>query len=233
MRVRHYKDLRLAAFTAILLLSAPAFADGDQSLAIAFRFGERFTVTLSGVLLLFLGYKLFQKNTELGSLNAEIPDKLKLQIQRVGPGVFFAVFGTVLLVYVMTSTIEVDIRQDPSKNTASSEKQTMRLSGFVADSLSDKEKSAQLARALALIKTYLIGGGAPTTAESQNELQDAIILVDAMIGDFVDSAVGKGAYAKYIFTVSQMVANPNYLDGLDDNTRSEFMQVQEILESSL
>lgn len=98
----------------MFLFCLPAYAqeqmDYDRTIVIM-RFIERYIVAASGVLLLYLGYRLFTTIQDLGSLDAELPNNIKLQLNKVGPGVFFALFGTVLLTYVMSSEIKVSLNE--------------------------------------------------------------------------------------------------------------------------
>jgi len=77
-------------------------------LVIILRMAERIIAVLIGGLSIYLGYKLFfhlpfQHDNE-GQL--ELPG-VKIVLSRVGPGVFFATFGTIVLFYSLTSPIKV------------------------------------------------------------------------------------------------------------------------------
>src|SRR5205809_234683 len=104
----NWRSSTLRAFGIALacIAAAPALAD-SADLVVITRAGERIVVVIAGVIALALGYKLFDKAADLGALTAEVPQKIKLQMQRIGPGIFFALFGTAILIYVMSSNIDV------------------------------------------------------------------------------------------------------------------------------
>jgi hypothetical protein len=59
---------------------------------------ERILIVLAGILSVFLGYKLFSHNySSNGELNTSKDNFFSFSIKNVGPGVFFALFGMVLL----------------------------------------------------------------------------------------------------------------------------------------
>jgi hypothetical protein len=69
-----------------------------QTLTFAFRGGERLLIVAVAALCIWLGYKLFQSlPTEHGSGGTLKLPNAKLVLSKVGPGVFFALFGTVVL----------------------------------------------------------------------------------------------------------------------------------------
>lgn len=59
------------------------------------RFAERITAVLVGGLAIFLGYRLFISVPELkdASGNFKLPWNISIVMTRIGPGVFFALFG--------------------------------------------------------------------------------------------------------------------------------------------
>lgn len=60
------------------------------------RFAERITAVLIGGLAIFLGYRLFISVPEIKDAggNFKLPWNISIVMTRVGPGVFFALFGT-------------------------------------------------------------------------------------------------------------------------------------------
>jgi hypothetical protein len=67
--------------------------------AIMGRMIERILVAIAGVLCMFWGYRLFRiANERQGKMEMTHGDKLKLTMSDVAPGIWFALFGTALLV---------------------------------------------------------------------------------------------------------------------------------------
>jgi hypothetical protein len=72
------------------------------------RGAERILIVLAGILCIYLGYLLFVKGVSgKASLRAEF-DKTKLQLANAMPGVFFALFGVVLLVFTIRQNVTLD-----------------------------------------------------------------------------------------------------------------------------
>ena len=62
---------------------------------------ERLLVIAAGALAIFLGYRLFLRMPERreGEGKFELPGGISIYVSRVGPGVFFALFGAAILVW--------------------------------------------------------------------------------------------------------------------------------------
>jgi hypothetical protein len=71
----------------------------DQTLVIILRGAERILVDLTGALAVYLGYQLFLRmpSRERGEGKFELPGGISIYISRVGPGVFFSLFGAAVL----------------------------------------------------------------------------------------------------------------------------------------
>ncbi|WP_201496661.1 hypothetical protein [Rubrivivax sp. A210] len=79
-------------------------------LAIALRELERLLVVGGGILSIFFGYRLFIALPALeasGSGRLLLPGGVSIFLSRIGPGVFFALFGTGILVFAMQATVTV------------------------------------------------------------------------------------------------------------------------------
>src|SRR4051812_15285621 len=69
-----------------------------QTLAIVFRGGERLVIVAVAALCIWLGYKLFQSlPAQHGSGGKLDLPGAKLVMSKIGPGVFFALFGGLVL----------------------------------------------------------------------------------------------------------------------------------------
>ena len=73
---------------------------------IAWRMAERILVVAIGGLAIYLGYRLFLKVPESHDSEGRIklPWNITLLFSRVGPGVFFAVFGAAIVTYALHQT---------------------------------------------------------------------------------------------------------------------------------
>jgi hypothetical protein len=80
----------------------PVFREGIMDpliLTIVTRAIERLLVVLAGGLAIYLGYRLFiaMPNAERGSGKVNLPGGVSIFLSRVGPGVFFSLFGAVVI----------------------------------------------------------------------------------------------------------------------------------------
>ncbi|NML18268.1 hypothetical protein [Azohydromonas caseinilytica] len=98
-----------------------------------FRGVERLIVVLFGGASIYFGYKLFEKAyQEFGELTAEAAGN-KLSIKRVGPGVFFASFGMLILVTSLSYPLK---RVVEGKDNSGAEQQNTVANGQAFQSTS-------------------------------------------------------------------------------------------------
>lgn len=82
-------------------------------IASLFRGVERLLIVAGGIIALYLGYRLFVSGLVGGQTGELIGKSLSVRLVRVGPGIFFALFGTCVLIVmtwqnIVTSTPKVD-----------------------------------------------------------------------------------------------------------------------------
>jgi hypothetical protein len=84
----------------------------DANNVVIWRAMERLINVLIGALAIFLGYRLFmnlpeRREDQEGKMKLLLPGDISVYVSRVGPGVFFALFGTaiVLTSFVKTLTL--------------------------------------------------------------------------------------------------------------------------------
>jgi hypothetical protein len=86
---------------------------------------ERLMITAGGILALLYGFRLFLArivNRQEASLETK---DFSLKLSRVGPGVFFAILGTVILVYAVCSTLTLN----PASTTKDGSKDSIHYFG--------------------------------------------------------------------------------------------------------
>ena len=83
-----------------------------ELVAIGARHLERLLIILAGALSVWLGYRLFinMPLAEKGAGKIQLPGGISVFISRVGPGVFFALFGAVVLSYGLHQAVTVEVR---------------------------------------------------------------------------------------------------------------------------
>jgi|GEM_PF-617273 len=88
----------------------------DQNIVFLWRAVERFANVLIGALAIYLGYKLFmnlpeQREAKKGEMKLMLPGDISVYVSRVGPGVFFALFGTAVVLMSFVSTLQIDTQK--------------------------------------------------------------------------------------------------------------------------
>lgn len=89
----------------------------DQNLVFLWRALERFANVLIGALSIYLGYKLFmnlpeRREEKKGEMKLMLPGDISVYVSRVGPGVFFALFGTAVVLMSFISTLQIDTQRE-------------------------------------------------------------------------------------------------------------------------
>ena len=78
------------------------------------RAAERMLLVLVGALAIYLGYSLFlrmpnaAKGKQDGEGKIELPGGVSIFLTRVGPGIFFALFGIAVIGYSVTRPVSLD-----------------------------------------------------------------------------------------------------------------------------
>ena len=78
------------------------------------RATERILLVLVGALAIYFGYSLFRlipstaKGSALGEGKIELPGGVSIFLTRIGPGVFFALFGIAVIGYSVTRPVNLD-----------------------------------------------------------------------------------------------------------------------------
>jgi hypothetical protein len=74
----------------------------------------RFAQILAGVLLCVLGYRLFQQvPISDGTAEVSLTNHLKFNLSKVGPGVFFALFGAAIMIQAIISPPRLERESSP------------------------------------------------------------------------------------------------------------------------
>ena len=203
----------------------------DNPILAGMRFSERLIVAGSGVLALWLGFKLFSKAadraSEAGTMVLSLGDRLKLQMESIGPGVFFALFGTAILIYVMSSQVQLNARLvlDDGKSV----EQRVVMGAMSVKGLSPPEFAAQQAYAIKVLSQYATSGMTAPTPAGQQRLRTAVDELDGLMSTLVDTAVGeRGAYA-YWKSVRPQESAPNFRNSLPNLDRERLEKVDKVL----
>jgi hypothetical protein len=82
---------------------------------------ERMLAVMIGGLSIFLGYRLFMKLPERADSSGKLvlPGEISVFVSRVGPGVFFCLFGVAVLVMALQHGLELNLTENPANVTNS------------------------------------------------------------------------------------------------------------------
>jgi hypothetical protein len=89
-----------------------------QTIAVIARHLERLMIVLAGAMAIVLGYRMFLaiprplEAAETGEGKLELPGGVSIYVTRVGPGVFFALFGAVILALALYHGLKVQEREE-------------------------------------------------------------------------------------------------------------------------
>ena len=124
-----------------------------QSLVIVLRMVERILGVVIGGLLIYLGYRLFldvkgKRGREGGTGDFTLAGGNKLKLSKVGPGVFFALFGTGLIVFSLTRSVSLttsgpaaaEAASTAAKGSAASSVATVKFMGATSVPETDEER---------------------------------------------------------------------------------------------
>ena len=95
----------------------------NQTLVVTLREAERILVDLGGALAIYLGFQLFLRmpGRERGEGKFELPGGVSIYVSRVGPGVFFSLFGAAILGLSFIHGVSLDATRTVSGAAASTE----------------------------------------------------------------------------------------------------------------
>ncbi len=141
----------------------------DLSTVFAMRAAERLVGVLIGGISIYLGFRLFLALPNLsmdGEGKVELPGGISIYVSRVGPGVFFALFGTILVGFSFINVISWD--RDESAGLTTTQVQVAEIvrsesfsyvSGNLGDTSVSLEREALVRDLRTLRKLELALGG--------------------------------------------------------------------------
>ncbi len=96
----------------------------NQTLVVTLREAERILVDLGGALAIYLGFQLFLRmpGRERGEGKFELPGGVSIYVSRVGPGVFFSLFGAAILGLSLIHGVSLDATRSVTSAAASPER---------------------------------------------------------------------------------------------------------------
>jgi hypothetical protein len=89
----------------------------SELIAVTARHVERLLIVLAGAASIYLGYRMFlaipraKTVAETGEGKLELPGGVSIYVTRVGPGVFFALFGAVILGFGLYQGLRLEVKE--------------------------------------------------------------------------------------------------------------------------
>ena len=123
-----------------------------ELIAVAARHLERLLIVLAGAGSICLGYRMFlaipraTPDAETGEGKLELPGGVSIYVTRVGPGVFFALFGSVILGLGLHHGLSLEVREQRPGGVTE-----RRLSSAVPTSASPQQQQAERTGALGTV----------------------------------------------------------------------------------
>lgn len=118
------------------------------------RFLERLTVILIGGMTIYLGFRLFMVVPEQKDSTGKVilPWDISIILTRIGPGVFFALFGVVAVGLSLVKPLEIDVKSHTATETLNS---TVRYAASPepVDRKTNADSRALLRREIATLNT--------------------------------------------------------------------------------
>lgn len=192
------------AFALAPVTDVHAAVPDMQTAAFAAEFGralERLLIVLTGAMAMYLGYRLFALvSSEAGELIAK-GSGWSIRLVRVGPGVFFALFGASIVVYAMKSSPTVSYMS--GLNSEDQSRQAIDIhGGFSPLALKALSKRDSIV-AMNTLDTLLQSSPQQLTEEQVGRLRHAVNNLEPLKRYMVDAELGAGRYDEW-YRLSQL-----------------------------
>ncbi len=127
---------------------------------------ERLVISLAGLAALWMGWRLFYQIQGQPSQQAEFSFKdIAIRLQRVGPGIFFALFGSAILIVSIANPLSIE--GDRASTPASADEADVVAAGSSNRSVNylDRRNESEIQRFIVALNTVIDIGGLATTEE--------------------------------------------------------------------
>lgn len=212
-------------------------------IAVLFRSLERLLIMASGTLAIWLGYRLFDKVvSDTGSVAAS-RGEWSIKLQRIGPGVFFALFGAAILgSSVVLGPVSAEYARPgaPDPAPAGSALQprgpdgiSIRYGQDSAELLTDRDEAERAIRAATTLQQLVSASGlvAGVPAADQPVFLDALGTLVRYRETLIDGLYGQGTMARYLDLAEELRRNPDRLAQLSAQERDRHERIRRLLQA--
>lgn len=192
------------------------------------RGAERLLIVGFGGMSIFLGYRLFfVAAAGRGALDASIKD-WKLSTRNLAPGIFFSLFGMVVLSLALSNALAIDRTLPGAFNENSATSASARRVRYLDQPLpkTSRDKATELAFALLQVESFLSTDGQTPDIFSLKPLGPRIASARHSI---VESALGAGSLDWYERTSRDIAADSSAFGRLTEREKGDFQWLKSVL----
>jgi hypothetical protein len=184
---------------------------------------ERLLVVLFGGLAMYYGFKLFSMvSSHEGELSAK-GSTWQFKMVRVGPGVFFGLFGTVIVTYALVQSPTILRKSDG----------TTEVRGGTPAVDASRSSEIGTLRAIATIKAFTASAGEKPTAKQLEVLRRAVEDLELVQAKVIDAQFGQGSYADWR-RLKEKEKSPEFAEAMKvESTRTRFHAIRQRIEEVL
>lgn len=165
-----------------------------ELIAIAARHLERLLIVVAGGLSIVLGYRMFlaipRADKDEGEGKLELPGGISIYVTRVGPGVFFALFGALILALGLQQGLKLEVKEQrqvaapaaadvPAVATVTERRYSSLSTGGGSSQQRDAERTGALDTVGQLARLATALDGRRTEIPQQQRLDFGLALSDA------------------------------------------------------
>jgi len=188
------------------------------------RGSERLMIVGFAGLAIWLGYKLFEKAaSESGELLAK-HQQSTLQLKRIGPGVFFALFGVSVLGFSLVKPIETKI------NDQTTGIEIRQFSG-PGQLVTNSEEAIRLIVSINQIKFFADARRTPTSEEEWTQYLVAVSELVSFRPRFVNAIYERDVMTQWNDWRKSAQSDPSFESKLSEADRKLYKAIQDMLET--
>lgn len=198
----------------------------DLAVTFAARAMERLMVVGGGILAIWLGYRLFSMVVaDRGAFEAQ-SGKWSVRLQRIGPGVFFALFGSGTLAFAISNPLTVT---NPNGDILVA---SARYAGDAAAVVTEDSRAEDLVRAITLTTSYVTRSPilAELGPEDRGILNDQLSRLSSYRQELIDSIYGAGTAEWYFETYQAERRDPATLERLSAEERQRYERIRGVMQ---
>lgn len=189
-------------------------------LGLIFRGAERLIIVSAAFVSIWLGYKLFSLIiNEKGNFEGSI-GKWNIKLQRIAPGVFFALFGAAILIFSLNKPYEY-VENSNSKNQ--SDQNPAKIYYLNENTItSDSEEAKKILLAISVYRKILNKNTSIIDDNDKNLIAINQPILDRFRIELIDKAFSEGSAKWYFDKHAAYIASNNNMSGFTPDEAEKF-----------